>query len=105
MTTTEEEPPTRAAHTQLTPTQLKPEPEPTTEEAETVTKMEEIEEKLKKKEMDVEEYFIVSPILQTQWNDIVLSNVIRDPNWHQLRTLFCKILVNSTFFRQNIIQD
>ena len=57
MTTTEEEPPTRAAHTLLTPTQVKP--EPTTEEAETVTKIEETEE------IDVEEYFTVSPILQT----------------------------------------
>ena len=63
MTITEEEPPTRAAHTLLTPTQLKP--EPTTEEAETVTKVEEIEEKLKKKETDVEEYLTVSPILHT----------------------------------------
>ena len=54
MTTTEEEPPTRATHTQLTTTQLKP--EPTTEETETVTKMEEIEEKLNKKELNVEEY-------------------------------------------------
>ena len=63
LTTTEEEPPTRAAHTLLIPTQVKP--EPTTEEADTVTKMEEIEEKLKKKEMDVEEYFTVSIILQT----------------------------------------
>ena len=65
MTTTEEEPPTRAAHTQLTQTQWKPEPEPTREEVETVTKVEEIEEKLNKKEMDVEEYLTVSPILQT----------------------------------------
>ena len=42
MTTTEEESPTRAAHILLTPTQVKP--EPTTEEVDTVTKMEEIEE-------------------------------------------------------------
>ena len=85
MTTTEEEPPTRAAHTLLTSAQVNPEPS-------TVTKMEENEEKLNKKEVDVEEYFIVSLILQAQWNDIILSNVIRDPNWHQLQTSFCKLL-------------
>ena len=94
MTMTEEEPPTRAAHTLLTPTQVKP--EPTTEEAETVTKVEEIEEKLKKKEMDVEEYLTVSPILQTYGTDLVLNNVIRDLNWQQLHTSFFKLLVNST---------
>ena len=62
VTTTEEETPTRAAHKLLTPTQITPEPR--TEEAETVSKMEEIEEKLNRKDMDVDSLSTTSNIME-----------------------------------------